>query len=49
MGYENAVDDKGNRLIWLAPDVIAKLKAMRGAGESYSDVISRMAKGDGAR
>ena len=39
----HAVDDKGNRLIWLPHDAIAKLKAMRGPGESYSDVILRPA------
>ena len=27
VGYENAVDDKGNRLIWVPPDALAKLKA----------------------
>ena len=27
VGYENAVDDKGNRLIWGPPDALAKLKA----------------------
>jgi hypothetical protein len=27
VGYENAVDDKGNRLIWGSPDPLAKLKA----------------------
>ena len=43
IGYENAVDDRGNRLIWLPPDAIAKLKALRAAGESYSDVILRLA------
>ena len=29
--------------IWLDPDVLAKLKALRGPGESYSDVILRVA------
>ena len=42
VGYENAANEKGERLIWLPPDAIAKLKAMRGAGESYSDVILRL-------
>jgi hypothetical protein len=46
VGYENKTNDKGERLIWLSPDVIAKLKAMRGPGESYSDVILALAKGD---
>jgi hypothetical protein len=32
---------------WLDPGVLAKLKALRGPGESYSDVILRVAKGEG--
>jgi hypothetical protein len=43
-GYENAVNEKGERLIWLDPGVVDRLRAMRGPGESYSDVILRMAK-----
>ncbi len=42
VGYENATNEKGERLIWLPPDAIAKIKAMRGPGESYSDVILRL-------
>ena len=44
VGYENEVNEKGERLIWLAPNVVDRLKAMRGPGESYSDVILRLAK-----
>jgi hypothetical protein len=33
----------GSVHIWLDPGVLAKLKAMRGPGESYSDVILRLA------
>ncbi len=43
VGYENATNEKGERLIWLDPAVLARLKAMRGPGESYSDVILRLA------
>jgi hypothetical protein len=43
VGYENATNEKGERLIWLDPAVLARLKAMRGPGESYSDVILRIA------
>jgi hypothetical protein len=32
--------------IWLDPGVLARLKALRGPGESYSGVIIRLAKGD---
>ena len=34
---------RGERLIWLPSGVVAKLKAMRGRGESYSNVILRLA------
>jgi hypothetical protein len=42
-------DQDGGVHIWLDPGVVAKLKALRGPGESYSDVILRVAKGEGAR
>jgi hypothetical protein len=35
---------KGERTIWLEPRVLDQLKALRGPGESYSDVILRLAK-----
>jgi hypothetical protein len=44
VGYENGVNEHGERLIWLEPNVVDRLKAMRGPGESYSDVILRLAK-----
>ena len=31
--------------IWLDPGVLAKLKALRGHGDSYSEVIPRLAEG----
>jgi hypothetical protein len=39
LGCENKTNEKEQRLIWLAPTVIDRLRAMRGPGESYSDVI----------
>ena len=42
--FENASNEKGERLIWLPPDALAKLKALRGPGESFSDVILALAK-----
>ena len=39
-----ASDEKGNREIWLEPSVVNKLRAIRGPGESYSDVILQLAK-----
>jgi hypothetical protein len=44
VGYENQVNERGERLVWLAPSVVNRLRAMRGPGESYSDVILRLAK-----
>ena len=38
-------DGKGGLLVVLPRDVLDRLKAMRGAGESYSDVIIRVARG----
>jgi hypothetical protein len=37
---------KGERHIWLEPRVLDRLKAMRGPGESYSDVILSVRGGD---
>jgi hypothetical protein len=34
----------GSVHIWLDPGVVARLKALRGPGESHSDVILRLAK-----
>jgi hypothetical protein len=39
-------DGKGGYLIVLPHALLDRLKAMRGAGESYSDVILRLAKGE---
>ncbi len=39
VNFEAGVDDKGERLIWLDHAVVARLSAMRGPGDSYSDVI----------
>jgi hypothetical protein len=46
VGYENAVNEKCERLIWLDPGVVDRLRSLRGPGESYSDVILRLAAGD---
>jgi hypothetical protein len=42
-GYENAVNEKGERLIWLERRMLDKLNSHRRPGESYSDVILRVA------
>jgi hypothetical protein len=46
VGYENATNERGERLIWLDHSVVARLRAMRGPGESYSDVILRLVEAD---
>jgi hypothetical protein len=43
VGYENETNERGERLIWLDPTVLKRLRAMRGPGESCSDVIMRLA------
>ena len=43
VGYENEVNERGERLIWLDHGVVSRLRAMRGPGESYSEVILRIA------
>ena len=43
VGSENATDEDGNRLIWLEPQVLDSLRALRWPSESYSDMIIRMA------
>jgi hypothetical protein len=47
VGYENKVSE---RLIWLEPNAVNRLRAMRGHGGSYSDVIFQLVAdaGDGA-
>ncbi len=44
VGYEPQLDAQGQRLIWLETSVVDRLSALRGPGESYSDVILRLAK-----
>jgi hypothetical protein len=42
VGYENQINERGERLIWLEPNVVDRLRAMRGPGERYSDAILRL-------
>jgi hypothetical protein len=44
VGYENHVNERGERYVWLPPNVVNRLRAMHGPGESYSDVILRIAE-----
>jgi hypothetical protein len=45
VAFDPDVDAQGGRWIWLDPTVANRLRDMRGPGESYSDVILRLAKG----
>jgi hypothetical protein len=42
-GYENKIDENGNRPIWLPHALLDKLNHLRGPGENYSDVILKLA------
>ena len=42
VGYEPQTNAKGERLVWLESAIVDRLAAMRGPGESYSDVILRL-------
>ena len=44
VGYEPELNAKGERLIWLEAAFLDRLRAMRRPGESYSDVILRLAQ-----
>jgi hypothetical protein len=43
VGFENKIDERGQKLIWLDRAIVDRLRAMRGPGESFSDVILRIA------
>jgi hypothetical protein len=43
VAYEHAVEEGGLRYIWLEARWLDRLKSYRGPGESYSDVILRLA------
>ena len=42
VAYEPELNAKGERSIWLEPAVLARLRAMRGGGETSSEVILRL-------
>jgi hypothetical protein len=43
VAFENKINENGERLIWLELRVVDRLRAMRGRGEDYSQVILRLA------
>jgi hypothetical protein len=45
VGFENKTNERGERLVWVESNVVDRLRALRGPGESYSDVIIRVARG----
>jgi hypothetical protein len=47
VGYENEINERGEKLIWLGRAVVARLRAVRGPGESWSDIIMRIAGREG--
>jgi hypothetical protein len=49
VAYEAETDANGERLIWLPRAVVDRLRSLRGPGESYSDVILRLAAPDEPR
>ena len=48
VGFERDVGAKGERMIWVEAAVVDRLIALRGPGESYSDVILRLVELGGA-
>jgi hypothetical protein len=42
LGYEAEANERGERYVWLEEGWVNKLGALRGPGESYSDVILRL-------
>jgi hypothetical protein len=45
VGFENKRAANGDWFVWPDHATVAKLKALRGPSESYSDVIIRAARG----
>jgi hypothetical protein len=44
-GFENATNERGEKLIWLDRAAVDRLRSLRGPGESYSDVILALSAG----
>ena len=43
MSFENKINEHGERLVWLEPRAVDRLKSLRDPRESYSYVILRLA------
>ena len=48
VGYEAEANERGERAVWLEEVWVDRLGAMRGPGESFSDVILRLVETEGA-
>ena len=46
VGFEAEPDANGERLIWLEEGIVDRLAALRRPGESFSDVILRLAESE---
>jgi hypothetical protein len=46
VAYEAEANERGERLVWLQDAMADRLGAMRGPGESYSDVILRLVESE---
>ncbi len=46
VAVEPELNAKGERLVWLEAAVVNRLTAMRGPGESHSDVILRIVESE---
>ena len=46
VGYERIRAPNGEYHVWLEPRFVDRLRAIRGPGENYSDVILRLATAD---
>jgi hypothetical protein len=42
VAFESETNARGERFVWLPTAIVNRLSAMRGRGESYSDVILRL-------
>jgi hypothetical protein len=49
VSFENKTNEQGQRLIWLDRAMVDRLRAMRGPGESYSDVILPLTESEASR
>ena len=40
VSFENAFNERGERYVWLPPNVVDRLTALRRPGESYSELAT---------